>query len=84
MIGREEADKNYEWFKEHLSELVKNYEGKYLAIKGRKIIGEYETFNDAWEETLQTNEAGTFIIQLCSEDEEKTGAIFYTNRVSFN
>ncbi len=26
-----------------------------------------EQFNSAWEETLQTNKAGTFIIQLCSE-----------------
>ena len=66
------ASKNYEWFREHLPELTSQYEGKYIVIKDYEVIGSYGTFEKAWTETLKREEAGTFIIQLCTEDEAQT------------
>ena len=66
------ADKNYEWFREKLPELAKEYEGKYIVIKDCGVIGSYETFEEAWTETLKRERAGTFLIQLCTEDEAQT------------
>ena len=79
-----DAGKNYEWFREHLPELVNNYDGKYIVIKNYAVIGSYDTFENAWTETLKREKAGTFIIQLCTEDETQTAQTYFTNMVSFS
>ena len=75
---------NYEWFREHLAELAKQYDGKYIVLKECRVIGSYDTFDEAWTETLKREKAGTFIIQLCTEDETQTAQTYFTNMVSFS
>ncbi len=77
------ADKNYEWFKENLHELVKSYDNQYVVIKNENILGVYPSFDDAFNETVKNERPGSFLIQLCSLDETKTGQTFFTHRVSF-
>jgi hypothetical protein len=77
------ADVNYEWFKANLPELVKTYDDQYVVIKEKAVIAAYPSFSEAFDETLKTEEPGTFIIQLCSLDESKT-MIKYYSRARFD
>ena len=62
-------DSDFNWFKEHLSELYKQYGDSYLAIKNQTVIGVYASFADVVKTTAQTEELGTFIVQQCGKDE---------------
>lgn len=78
------VERNYRWFKDKLSELVKEYDDKYIVIKDQRVIGAYDTFSEAFEDNKFKETAGEYIIQLCSMDESKTVAKFYSPRVSFS
>jgi len=76
------ADKNYAYFKEHLEDLIEQYSGKQVVIKDESIIGVYDTFKEAYDEAIKTEELGSFIIQQCvTEDEEMI--TFVSGNVSF-
>jgi hypothetical protein len=45
-------DQNFEYFLENTEQFYKEYGHKYLAIKDKKIIGVYDTFNEALDKTL--------------------------------
>ena len=32
------VNENYNWFKENLKELIKDYDNKYIVIKNKKIL----------------------------------------------
>jgi hypothetical protein len=74
---------NYDWFQDHLPELEKQYGDKYLVIKDKSVIGAYPSYSDAYGSVKGKEKPGTYIIQLCSSDEEKTLNVFHS-RVSFN
>ena len=76
-------DKNYEWFKNNLPELVKTYDGQYVVVKDERVVAAYSSFDNAFKATIKKEVPGTFIIQLCSLDKEKTIQTFYTPRVNF-
>jgi hypothetical protein len=84
MNSPEHVEKNYAWFTENLPELVKLYEDKYVVLKNESLLAAYDTFDEAFEKTVKTEDLGTFIIQLCSMDKEKTTVKFYTPRISFS
>jgi len=76
------TDKNYAYFTEHLDELIEKYSGKHIVIKDESIIGVYDTFKEAYDYTIKTEELGTFIIQQCvTEDEEMI--TFVSGNVAF-
>lgn len=81
--ARKMSDKNYDYFESQFTSLYKEYKDKYIVIKDCNVIGNYSSFDDAYENTLKTEKLGTFLIQLCSNDEEKTVNYFYSNNVSF-
>ena len=62
-------EKDFKWYKEHLSELYAQYGPCILAIKDGKVLGTYSNYGDAVEETSKTEEFGTFIVQECGPDE---------------
>lgn len=82
-MDRSLADRNYAWFERNLPELVKKYEDRYVVIKDEKVLNNYPSFDEAFIQTTKNEVPGTFIIQLCSLDEKKTGQTFYSNRVRF-
>ena len=68
---------NYEWFKQNYQNLFKRYGFGYLVIKNLQVIGVYSSYKEGLTKTLQSEEIGTFIIQLCSGYESA-----YTNYIS--
>lgn len=81
--AKEMCDSNYDFFSSNIDSLCQKYENKYVVIKNQSIIGVYDSFNEAYAETIKKEELGTFLIQLCSKDESKTVNCFYSNNVVF-
>lgn len=76
-------DKNYEYFISHFDELYSEYPEKYIVIKNENVIGSYDSFDEAFDKTTQTEIIGSFLIQLCSSNNERNINHFYSNNVVF-
>ena len=59
-------DKEIEFFKRHKEELKAAYPGKFIAIKGRNVLGAYDSHQEAYNETIKEHPVGTFIIENLS------------------
>lgn len=77
------CDDNYSYFISNIDELCEKYENKFLAIKNADVIGVYNSFDEAYNKTIKTEELGTFLIQLCSKDNDNIVNYFYSNNVVF-
>ena len=77
------CDKNYLYFMSNIDNLREKYAGRYVVIKNEAIIGNYASFDEAYNETLKTNELGTFFIQHCTDNCEVNTEFFYSNNVAF-
>ena len=75
-------ENEFKYYLDHQEELLKNYSGKVIVIKGDKILGAYDSEVEALTKTKKEHEVGTFLIQRCSP-----GNVDYTetyhSRVSF-
>ena len=76
-------EKEFEFYKENQEDLVKEYEGKFLAIVGQEVIGVYDTELEAYSETKKEHAAGTFLIQHCLPGEESFTETYHS-RVAFS
>lgn len=81
--AREMCNENYKYFETHLDELCKRYNNKYIVLKDCNVIGAYDSFDEAYDKTVEKEDLGTFLIQLCSKDESLTTSSFYSNNVVF-
>jgi hypothetical protein len=59
---------DYEYFINNLAALYKEYGHRFLVIKNEKVISAYNSFDDAFAETIKTEPLGTFLIQECVAD----------------
>jgi len=75
-------DKEFNYYKDHQAELVRQYEGKHIVIVGEEVIGSYDSALAAYEATQKTHEVGTFLIQHCLPGEESYTQTFHS-RVIF-
>ncbi|HMG81844.1 MAG TPA: hypothetical protein VK559_02300 [Ferruginibacter sp.] len=48
-------------------QLLKKYSNKFIVIKGKKVIGSYDSHKEAVSNTINIEELGTFIIEHCEE-----------------
>ncbi len=61
----------FQYFLDNQDELVKKYDGKFIVIKDKEVIGAYDTFVDAYFITQERGtKLGTFLIQQCLPGEE--------------
>jgi len=74
--------KEFEFYLANQTDLVEKYNGRVLAIKNQKVIGDYESYMEAIEETKKDNELGTFLVQLCTPGERAYTMEFHS-MVSF-
>ena len=72
----------FTYYLDHQDEMVAQYDGKVIALKGHEVIGVYENESEAVAETQKDHPLGTFLVQKVS-----TGETDYTakshSRVSF-
>lgn len=55
----------FEYFLKNQKEFAKKYNGKFIVIKGLKVIGVFDSELDAVEVTSKKEELGTFLVQKC-------------------
>jgi hypothetical protein len=60
-------EKENAFFEAHFDELLKQYKGKELAISGDQILGVYDGFGEAIDETEKTHPYGTFCVKHVDE-----------------
>ena len=75
-------EKEFKFYLDHQAELVKQYEGKFVVIKGSAVIGSYDSEIEALKEISRHNEMGTFLVQKCEAGSENYTQTFHS-RVSF-
>lgn len=74
-------EKEYRYFESVASELAKTHLHKFAVIKGEKVIGIYDTMQEALKKTAKDHKLGTFIIQQCEEIDSSVQR--FHSRVSF-
>ncbi|MEO5360599.1 MAG: hypothetical protein H7843_09135 [Nitrospirota bacterium] len=74
--------KEFNYYIEHQEELVRQYMGKYVVIKGNIVLGAYISKIEAIKATTKEHELGTFLIQLCNPGSENYTQTFHS-RVTF-
>jgi uncharacterized protein DUF5678 len=72
----------FEYFLAHKTELLAQYNGKFVVIKDKKVIGAYDDELKAIAETQKTHELGTFLVQMVVPGDAGTSQTFHS-RVSF-
>lgn len=61
-------DADFLYFKDNMTDFYKKYGSRYIAIKNESVLGVYDTFHVALEETLINEKLGTFIVQQCTDN----------------
>jgi hypothetical protein len=64
-------EQDFDYFLQNMERLYQTHGYKFVAIKNQNILGFYDTFDEALENTIKTEEPGTFLIQECLENKEK-------------
>lgn len=64
----------FEYYLDHQAELAAKYQGRYIVIKGHRLLGEYPTVDEAVRSTIPAHEAATFLVQRCDADPGSTKA----------
>jgi len=77
-----ELEKEFNYYLESQDELVKKYNGKFIVIKNREVIGAFDSELEAVEKTAEKHELGTFLVQKCEPGSESYTQTYHS-RVSF-
>lgn len=75
-------EQEFAYFKEHQTELFKEYPNQFIVIKGDKVHFSAKTFEEALANAVKKFELGTFLVQQCTKGEEGYTQTFHS-RVSF-
>jgi outer membrane lipoprotein-sorting protein len=76
-------EKEFQFYLKNQSELIKQYNGKYIVIKDGKIIGAYDSEVEAVLKTSVNHELGTFLVQKCEPGKESYTQTYHS-RVAFS
>ena len=62
-------EQEFNYYKNHLSELYGRYPNRYVVLKDKEVKFDGDTFEDALNLAMKNKlELGTFLIQLCGAD----------------
>jgi len=70
--------KNLDWYIANQQELSAKYNGKILLIVDQKLIGAFDSMDEAYNTALKTYTLGTFTLQPCSPDPDSYTLMFYS------
>lgn len=76
-------DPNLKFFIENFENLLKEYRDKFIVIKNQSVAAAYDTFDEAYSETIKTEELGTFIIQYCVPEAMEPNMSHAWSRITF-
>ena len=53
----------YDYYLAHQEDLLRDYKGRVIVLKGQRVIGVYDDEKTALFETQKTEPLGTFLVQ---------------------
>lgn len=74
----EPLQKNLDWYIANQQELSAKHNGKVLLIVDQKLIGDFDSMNDAYAAAVKTYAPGTFTLQPCSPDADSYTLTLYS------
>ena len=66
MSAKHNLEKEFQFYLENQEDLVKKYNGRYIVIRDQKVVGDYVSPSQAYEQSKTKYELGTFLIQFCT------------------
>lgn len=78
----EHLEKEYDFFNQNYTQLIKKYHSKFLVISGESVKGVFTTELDAYVYGSQNIGLGNFILKHCEPIENRVLQT-YNNRVIF-
>ncbi|MEO5950350.1 MAG: DUF5678 domain-containing protein [Candidatus Saccharimonadales bacterium] len=76
-----DLDQEFKYYKAHQSELLVEYENRWIVIKDEAVVGAYNTQIEALTESTAKYEIGTFLIQFVDSGNQSYTQTFHS-RVS--
>jgi hypothetical protein len=70
----------FEYYLAHEDDFFKKYDGKFIVLKEKEVIGVYTSRREAIEQTSTEHAPGTFLVQHVSATE---GHARFHSRVAF-
>lgn len=77
MDKKNNLNKNFDYYVEHQSELVKKYNGEYVVIVGQEVVGHFKTLDEAFNFANKKYQPGEFLLHQVGEGSEN-----YTTTIS--
>lgn len=74
--------KEFQYYKDHQEELVRKYDGRVIVIVGEEVVGDHDTYDEAFSDSIKKYTPGTFLLQECGPGEGSYTTRVYS-RVSF-
>ena len=71
-------DKEFRYYLDNQSELVRKYNDRFIVIIGNKVVGDFDDFEQALFLSAKKYKPGTFLIQECTEGEEAYTETFHS------
>jgi hypothetical protein len=66
----DQQSQDFYYFLENMENFYQTYGHRYVVVKNKDILGVYDTFEEALETTLKTEELGSFLVQECFASKE--------------
>ncbi len=75
--------KEFAYYLANQAEIVKQYNGKFVVIKGEKVVGAYDNELQALKSTEKDHPKGSFLIQRAAPGDTEYTQSFHS-RVAFS
>ena len=74
-----ELDKEFEYYKAHQAELVTQYRGKFIVIRGASVDAAFDEQITAYKYASEKYAPGTFMIQQVLPGEDNYSQTYFSN-----
>ena len=83
MKHRNTLESEFEYYLANQDAIVEKYNGKFVVIMGKHVVGAYPNELDAVNDAKEKYGLGTFLVQLVSAGADEYTEVFHS-RVAFN
>lgn len=77
-MAKDPLKEDFQYYIDNQADLLSKYEGKFIVIKDKEVVGAYDSEIEAYEESQKQYELGTFLIQKVSSGPESYTQTFYS------
>ena len=78
-----ELTREFESYLAHQEEMVEQYDGRVIALKGGRVLGVYDSELAAVTELQKSHALGTFLLQKVTPGDSAYTQTFYSPRAVF-